>query len=151
MTESSPSPMHVTLTRVFDAPIDLVFRAWTEREQVERWMKCEPSVEVAYEGWAPEAGTAFRSVMRKPGEWEVSGTGRIVEVDPPRLLVYVNDANPSMQMPETTIRIVLEEVDSGTRLTLTHSGLPNEGMCGIVEGGWTNSLTQLGELVAVAR
>ena len=146
MTES----MSVTLTRTFQAPIDLVYRAWTDPAQVVRWMKCEPGVELEYDGWTPTVGATYTSLMRKPGEWEVRGTGRILEADPPRVFAYASDPNPEMQMPEMTVRVVFEEVDGGTKLTLNHSGLPNDDMCGIVEGGWTGGMQQLAELLATS-
>jgi uncharacterized protein YndB with AHSA1/START domain len=86
--------------------------------------------------------------MEKPGEWKVQGTGRFVEVDPPNLLVYTSDANAEMSMPEMEVRVVFEAIDSGrTRLTLTHSGMPNDDICGIVNGGWANSLAMLDDLL----
>ncbi|MEM7202254.1 MAG: SRPBCC domain-containing protein [Planctomycetota bacterium] len=144
-------PLSVTITRTFKAPIDLVYQAWVDPQQVVRWMKCDPGVELAYEGWSPAVGTTFTSVMAKPGEWEVRGTGRFVEVEPQRVLAYVTDANPQMQMPEMQVRVEFEATGDGTTLTLTHTGLPNDDMCGIVKGGWTNGLQQLEELLAVSR
>lgn len=143
MTES----LSVTISRTFRAPIDAVYRAWTDPRQVIRWMKCEPDVELELEGWEPRVGATFASVMRKPGQWEVAGTGRILEVDAPRVFAYAQDANPDMHMPAMEIRVVFEEVDGGTRLTLTHRGLPSDEMCGIVQGGWTGSLHQLEQLL----
>ena len=140
-------PLSVTFTRTFSAPIELVYRAWTDAEQVVRWMKCEPGVELEYEGWQPATGATFTSIMRKPGEWEVRGSGRFVEVDEPNVLAYVQEADPKMHMPETSVRVTFETVDEGTQLTLTHSGLPGDEMCGIVKGGWTGGLEQLEQLL----
>ena len=80
---SQPQPLTATLKRVFAAPIEVVYRAWTDPEQVVQWMKCEPDVELSYEGWVPEVGARFSSTMRKPGAWEATSTGRILEADPP--------------------------------------------------------------------
>ena len=150
MTDS-PRPLTARLTRVFNAPIDVVYRAWTDAEQLVQWMKCEPSVEVSYENWHPEVGRKFATSMKKPGEWETHGTGRFLEVDPPHVLAYCSDANPELGVPEMTVRIELKEVDGGTELTLTHSGLPSDEMKGIVQGGWTQSLSMLGDLVAAVQ
>lgn len=38
MTEPSTATLHeFTITRVFDAPRELVFKAWTEPEQFAHW------------------------------------------------------------------------------------------------------------------
>lgn len=151
MNEPLQEPLSVTITRTFDAPIELVYEAWTDPKQVVRWMKCEPGVELIYDQWTPAVGQAFSSTMRKPGEWEVSGTGRFVEVDPPRVLAYVQDPHAGMNLPEMTIRVVFKESNGGTELTLTHSGLPSDEMGGIVQGGWTGSMAQLKDHLAGVR
>lgn len=138
----------VRLTRVFDAPIDLVFRVWTEANHVTRWMKCDPGVELTVENWVPAVGTRFSTKMVNPGAWEAVTTGSFLEVDPPRLLVYRTDANPALGTPELTIRVELESVDDKTQLTLSHSGIPTDDLCGIIEAGWTASLQAMGEIVS---
>ncbi|MEM7248182.1 MAG: SRPBCC domain-containing protein [Acidobacteriota bacterium] len=146
MSESNET-RSVTIQRVFEAPIDLVYRAWTEAEHVSQWMKCDPAATLVLENWKPAVGVEFTTHMALEGKFDVKGTGRFLEVDPPRLLTYTSDPNPEIGAPELTIRIELEEIDGGTQLTLTHSGLPNEGFCGIVEGGWSVSLGLLQDLV----
>ena len=56
----------------------------------------------------------------------------------------------TMEMPEMAVRVEFEEIEDGrTRLTVTHSGMPSDDICGIIKGGWTNSLAMLDELIAV--
>ena len=95
-------PLSVTLTHTFAAPIDLVYQAWVDPQMVVKWMKCEPGVELTYEGWSPAVGATYTSLMRKPGEWEVRGSGEFTEVDPPHVLAFRQNAEPEMNMPETT-------------------------------------------------
>ena len=66
----------VVLRRVFAAPIDLVWRAWTEAEHVAKWMKCDPEATLELENWVPEVGATFRSHMAKEGVFEADTTGR---------------------------------------------------------------------------
>ncbi|HLQ39116.1 MAG TPA: SRPBCC domain-containing protein [Planctomycetota bacterium] len=146
MTEQKP--ITVTITRVLAAPIELVWRAWTDPAQVVRWMKCEPGVAVTYTGWQPAVGARFTSTMCKPGAWENRGSGEFLAVEPPRLLAYRMDANPAIGAPAMTVRIELESTAGGTRLTLSHSGIPSDMMRGIIEAGWTGSLQMLAERLA---
>jgi len=148
MTDSER--LSVTLTREFAAPIELVFAAWTDPEQVSRWMKCDDAAVLECTTWKPETGAAFATTMEMPGQWKVESTGRFTEVDPPRVLAYVSDPDPAMSMPAMEVRVELEALaPDRTRLTLTHTGMPNEEMCGIIQGGWTNGLAALDGLVAV--
>jgi uncharacterized protein YndB with AHSA1/START domain len=142
----TPETQTVVVSRVFDAPIDLVYDAWTKAEHVVDWMKCSPDVTTTLEAWTPARDSTFRYRMKQEGVFEATTTGRFLEVDPPNVLSYVMDANPEIGAPEMTVRIVLEELDQGTKLTLTHSGLPTD-FCGMIEAGWTVSLDLLKDVV----
>lgn len=139
--------MSVVIKRVFKAPIDLVYRAWTEEQHVTKWMKCDPEVVTTVENWEPRVGAEVKCHMSKPGAFDASSTARIIEADPPRVFAYRIEPDPSLGAPELTVRVELKEVEGGTEMTLTHSGLPNEDFCGIVQGGWSVSLGLLDELV----
>ncbi|MCR9246839.1 MAG: SRPBCC domain-containing protein [bacterium] len=148
MTDSQP--LSVTITREYDAPIDLVFAAWTDADKVSRWMKCDDSAVLECSNWQPATGAEFTTTMEMPGQWKVQTTGRFTTVEPPHLLAYVSDENSAMQMPQMTVRVELEDLgNERTRLTLTHTGMPNDDICGVIQGGWSNSLTALEAIVAV--
>lgn len=83
------------LVREFDAPRELVFRAWTEADQLTRW-------------WGPAGftmagvhlelrpGGSFHYSMRGPDESEMWGKFVFREIDPPARLVLVNGfSNPA--------------------------------------------------------
>ncbi len=143
-----PELRSVTLKRTFDAPIDLVFRACSEGEHIRNWMKCDADATLDITSWEVRVGGAIDYKMAKPGVFEARTTGRVIEVDPPRVFAFTSDPDPGFGTPELTVRFELAEVEGGkTELTLTHSGLPGEEMCNIVTGGWTNGLAMLGELV----
>jgi uncharacterized protein YndB with AHSA1/START domain len=148
MSESESQNLSVTLTRVFDAPIDLVFRAWTEAEHVARWMKCGVDVTLTLESWVPAEGATFRTHMSNPGVFESWTTGHFVEVNPPNLISYVTDPDPALGVPEMRVRVELKDLSGRTHLTLTQSGIPGDMICGVIEAGWTESLSQLNEVVA---
>ncbi|MEM7135790.1 MAG: SRPBCC domain-containing protein [Myxococcota bacterium] len=149
---TASTPLSVTLTREYDAPIDLVYAAWTDATHVSQWMKCDDCAVLECTQWEPKAGATFETTMEMPGMWKVRTTGRFTEVDPPRLLVYVSDANAEMNAPEMEVRVALEAIDDRrTRLTLTHTGMPDDDMCGVIEGGWTHSLAALDGIVVGTR
>jgi uncharacterized protein YndB with AHSA1/START domain len=47
-TPAQAAEQEITITRVFDAPRELVFKAWTDPDQVARWF--------GPEGFAPDGG-----------------------------------------------------------------------------------------------
>jgi hypothetical protein len=76
--------------------------------------------------------------MFEKGPYEVRG--EFLQVDRPRRLRYRFG-------PDHIVDVAIDPRDAGSRVTVTHSGLENTEMCGIVTGGWTAGLAQLGVLL----
>ncbi|MEL7061163.1 MAG: SRPBCC domain-containing protein [Acidobacteriota bacterium] len=148
MSDATRSLQSVTLKRIFEAPIDLVYETWTQAQHVERWMKCDVQATLEVENWLPEVGTRFATRMVLAGVFDTSGSGRFLEVEPPHLLVYALDPDPELEVPAMTVRVEFRDLGGRTELTLTHSGIPTDRLCGIIEGGWTASLAQLQDLLS---
>ena len=133
----------VVITRVFDAPRDLVFRAWTDPDHVAEW-------------FGPESfDTPRDSVdidLRVGGRFELTmvrtDTGaqfpvryEIVELDPPRLLVLISAPMPELGMHEPTVtRVELHDEDGRTRMTLTDGPFTQSGHA---EAGWNAAFAKL--------
>jgi uncharacterized protein YndB with AHSA1/START domain len=147
-TVTLPSDTEIAMTRVFDAPRELVWEAVTRPEHFARW-------------WGPRRYTSEIHEMdvRPGGRWRVDqhGEGGIVhpfhgeylEVDPPSRLVLTQGYR---DFPPLLVTITLEEADGGTRLTsLTRADSP-EGRDALLasgmEGGARESLDRLAELLA---
>jgi uncharacterized protein YndB with AHSA1/START domain len=145
----------VVITRVFDAPREMVFRAWTDPTHVARWWGpagwtnpvCELDV---------RPGGAWCIVMRAPdgGEYPCGGVYR--EIVEPGRLVFTNIAMDAegKHLLEGLTTVTFAEHEGKTRLTLEtratglvpYAGQMLKGM----EAGWTQSLERLaGELARI--
>jgi uncharacterized protein YndB with AHSA1/START domain len=138
MADSSTYQEAVVLERVFDAPIDLVWKMWTDPVSFKAWYgPAGATVPVAeLDAWAD----GRRRVCMAVGPREMWFTGQHLEVTEPTRLVYTEtiadehgDPIPpeSLGMPPKTpgtteVTVVLEEANGGTRVTLTHAGVPPE-------------------------
>ncbi len=143
----------VTLTRIYDAPRELVWKAWTEPARLAAWFGPR-----GFSSSVPEldlrVGGALRIVMHGPdgNDYPMKGVFRAVE--PPARLVFStvaldNDGNHLLE-GETTV--ALEEQGGKTKLTL-HSfakGIVPTApqMLAGMDAGWSQCLDKLGELVA---
>jgi uncharacterized protein YndB with AHSA1/START domain len=148
----------LVITRVFDAPRKLVFKAWTNPAYLIHW-------------WAPNGcttpfckvdlrvGGKFHFCMRMPNGLEIWGLGIYREIVEPERIVYVDtfaDADGNVVPPahygmsagypsETAVTVTFSESDGKTILTLRHS-VPQsfaerEGM----QQGWSEMLDRLSE------
>ena len=88
--DSSGLPKLV-LTRVFDAPRALVFKAWTDPRHVARWWGPKGFTNPVCELDARPGG-AIKILMRGPDGSEYPMTGQFRDVVPPERLVFVSQA-----------------------------------------------------------
>lgn len=137
--------MNTEINEVFTATVDLpvgpdeAFALVTEPERLRRWTAVCATVDL-------RAGGTWT--------WRVTpghvAAGRVHEVEPGRRLVlgWGWDGDEALPPDSSTVTITIEEADGGSRLTLTHAGLPTaESRAGHAEG-WRHYLERL-ELLAV--
>lgn len=129
-------PESVSLHRDYPAPPERVFDAFTNVELLSRWFGCGPDMLWTIHTWEPRMGGAiYVSLQFETGPYEVRG--EFLQVDRPRHLRYRFG-------PGQIVDVKIDPQGSGSRVTVTHSGLENQEMCGIITGGWTAGLAQLG-------
>lgn len=115
---TTPSDREIRLTRLFDAPRELVFEAMSKPEHVRRWwgiLSAGHSVTVCDIDLRP--GGAWRFVGRGPqGEYGFHGVYR--EVAAPERVVFTEIFDPFPDV-ESVVTSLLTEEDGKTRLTVT--------------------------------
>lgn len=149
----SATKREVVITRIFDAPRGLVFKAWTDPEHMARWWGPQGFTNPICELDA-RVGGAWRIVMRSPAGIEYPCGGVYREFVEPERLVFTNIATDNEGNPvlEGLTTVVFAEPGGKTKLTLqtravavvTHA---TEYLAGM-EAGWTQSLERLGEELA---
>jgi uncharacterized protein YndB with AHSA1/START domain len=146
----------LTLTRVFAAPRELVFRAWTDPGHVARWWGPMGFTNPVCD-WDARPGGAIRVHMRGPDGVVYPMAGVFHEVVPPERLVFTSTAmedaegNPQLEVLNT---VTFAEQDGKTTLTVhavvVKAGPAAAGALGGMEEGWNQSLDKLGAEVAPA-
>lgn len=84
--EADPALPTVRIVRDFDAPPERVFRAWTEKELVERWLGPKDTPMDLTE-WDARTGGSYRYTASRDGEVIASFYGSFHEVRPSERLV----------------------------------------------------------------
>ena len=149
-TSATAADALVLITRVFDAPRERVFAAWTDPDQVAEW-------------YGPEHFDTPREHVhidpRVGGRWELTmvqrGTGaafpvryEIVELVAPELIVLRCEPMPELGLHEATFtRVELHDHGAKTRMTLSDGPYPAGAQA---EAGWHGALEKLAVHVAQA-
>ncbi|SNQ61714.1 SRPBCC family protein [Candidatus Methanoperedens nitratireducens] len=159
-TPKSTKKPDLIVTRIFDAPVELVWKAWTDPEQVMRW-------------WGPKgftspvckidlrAGGEYLNAMRSPEGQEFWSKGIYREIVAPERLVMTDSfadekgntvpashygMSPDWPL-ELLITVTFEEYDGKTKLTLKHSGIAgiSDTDRDNMQQGWNESFDKLAE------
>ncbi len=156
----------IVIDRIFDAPKELVWKAWTNPEMAKKWWGPEhftaPSIKIDF-----TVGGKYIYAMQGPkgSQWDrvMYSSGVFKEIVPNEKIVttdYFSDENGNMIKPsdegmdenfptEMTVTITFEEVEKGkTKLTIFYPKAENEKQLeamlksGMKEG-WSTSLNKL--------
>jgi len=149
---ASPERYELNLTRVFDAPRDLVFKAWTDPKHVAQWWGpggfTNPVCEVD-----ARPGGQMRIHMRAPDGTIYPMTAVFKEVVEPERIVFQTAAlDPNGKaMFEVLTTVTLTAQGRKTKLTLnakvlTMTAAAPQYLAGM-EMGWTQSLERLAQHV----
>jgi uncharacterized protein YndB with AHSA1/START domain len=115
-TVTLPTDDRILITREFDAPAHLVYRAWTEPDLVKRWWAGERG-EVTSAEIDLRVGGMWRFVMVAHGGFEVAFHGEYREIVPDERLVSteVFEGMPDASALDT---MTFAEADGRTTLTI---------------------------------
>lgn len=138
----------MVLTRVLDAPRDLVWKAWTDPAHVARWWGPRGfTLPVCEMDFRP--GGAYRYVMRGPDGKDYPFHGVYREIAPPSRIVFtaVLDDVPGEEMLTT---VTFAEEGGRTTVTVRQGAPAKEEYARGQRQGWTESLEKLAARLASA-
>jgi uncharacterized protein YndB with AHSA1/START domain len=147
------SERELIITRTFEAPRSLVFKAWTEPERQIQWLGPRGFTSKILSA-AKGSGDAYRYYMRDPDGGDHWQQGVVREmVEPERLVFTMEWANErgEANTAQTVVRLTFEEVGGKTRLTLHQTGFESVNARDLHRGGWSSSFDCLAEYLASAR
>lgn len=109
-----PGKHNLVITRVFDAPRDLVFKTVTDSSLIPQWWG-QSNLTTTVEKMEVKTGGVWRYVQRDPAGNEFAFNGVYHAVVPPELLIYTFEFEgmPNHVMLET---VTFEEQDGKTRM-----------------------------------
>ena len=161
---TEPARQELVITRIFDAPRELVFKAWTDPEHMKRW-------------WGPKGfttpfckidlrpGGVIHFCMRSPEGQDFWCAGVYREIAPPERIVctsFFSDEEGNLVQPthygmspdwpaETLMTVTFEEHEGKTKLTLRQARVPVTPERENAVAGWNESFDRLAEYVGGIR
>jgi uncharacterized protein YndB with AHSA1/START domain len=131
------------ITRIFDAPRDVVFSWWTDGEKMQQWSGCKEATRCEIQ-MDFRVGGGFTQKMQIAGKGEFTITGKYDEIVAPEKIVYRADLGFGV----TRVQVEFLEHGSRTKVVLTQEGFPDDFLSQTVTQGTTDSFDKLDAILA---
>jgi uncharacterized protein YndB with AHSA1/START domain len=132
-TVTLPMDEQILITREFDAPKHLVYKAWTTPELVKRWWSGKRG-EMTIAEIDLRVGGVWRYVMVATGGYEVAFHGEFREIVPNERIVST-EVYEAMPDGEALNTVTFNEVDGRTTLTLLMELASKEDRDAVIDSG----------------
>ncbi len=146
---NNPQSRTITIQRTFDAPIDLVWEAWTQAEHIVKWWGPK-GMDTKIEHHEFKVGGKWKYVMAMPNGKDFIAEGEYIEIAAPNKLVTTANFLP---MTEGVVMEVLLEADGEKTAFIFNVIHPTEAYkiqqekMGVYNG-WGSVFDQLAQFLA---
>lgn len=146
---AEPTERVLVLQRVFDAPRELVFQAWTEPHHLTQW-SCPNGFTLTHCEGELRPGGAWRSCMRSPDGKDLWLGGVYREIQAPDRLVFTHAWLDDHGKPghETVVTVTFAERGGKTEMTFRQAEFESVESRDGHRGGWTECFDKLATYVA---
>jgi uncharacterized protein YndB with AHSA1/START domain len=146
---SAAGERELVVTRIFNAPRGVVFKAWIEPEHLARWWGPQGFTLVSCKAEVRPRG-AWHRTMRAPDGSLIRKHGVYREVVAPERLVftYVSDGADGNPGPATLVMVTFADDGGKTKLTLRQTLFASAASRDAHQIGWTSCLERFAEYLA---
>ncbi len=132
------------ITRIFDAPREVVYEAWADPEQIVKWC-CPDDYHVTFRQGDHKVGGKYSTGMKGEEDRELIYGGEYLEMNPPEKLVFTHKWEDSSDYtyPHTTCVVELKDLDGKTEMHFTQTGFNVEAEREGHRSGWTQIFEKL--------
>jgi uncharacterized protein YndB with AHSA1/START domain len=142
----------ITVTRVFDAPRERVWKEWTEPERFADWFGgAESEVPLSSVSMDVRPGGAWRlTMLAPPGPRTIHWKGEFLEVMEPERLVFTVSDQPGDDVFELVTVIFTDLGDGRTEMLFQQRGHLSAEQYERAEQGWASFFERMAEHLAGA-
>ena len=139
-------PVTLEVTRIFDAPRERVFRAWSSAEELAQWFAPSPLIKTVVPELELRVGGRYVVEMHHNDGNVSRVTGTYREITPPEKLSFTWRWT-QREFAETLVSVYFRDLGSSTELRLVHELLPNAEEREKHNHGWNGCFESLTKFV----
>jgi uncharacterized protein YndB with AHSA1/START domain len=152
---ANTSDHKLVITRDFDAPRELVWKAWTEPAQIKEWLELGEGVTIESVRVDLRVGGKFRLQTKMADGEFFTASGTYLEVKRPERLVYTWDWEKDgggtefgeLEGDDTQVTVEFRASGKQTQLVLTHEKFASVEKRDRHEEGWQSWIGRLAKFV----
>jgi uncharacterized protein YndB with AHSA1/START domain len=151
-TSDKPDAHELVITRVFDAPRSLVFKAWTDPKHISNWWgpRHHPATQLEMD---VRPGGVWRNCLKSTETGEELWHGGIFRevVEPERLVFTFAWDEAGERGAETVVTVTFAEENGRTRMTLRQAPFQSIEQRDGHGGGWSSTFDRLEDHLGALR
>jgi len=145
-SQTSPDRTSLQVRGLFAAPRERVFRAWIEREALQKWLR-PGGVEVTVSRLDARVGGSFQFETKAADGRSGVTTGNYLEITFPEKLVFTW-VSSAIQDQETLVTVEFIARGASTEIILTHDRFTSDARIAMYRNGWASMLNRLASVVS---
>jgi uncharacterized protein YndB with AHSA1/START domain len=143
-------PVGISLTRVFEAPRERIWREWTEPEAFADWFggpTCEIPLDTVTMDVRP-GGSWKLTMYAPPNRRQIDWWGEYVDVDPPQRLSFTIADEPAVDSPDLIVVLLTDLGDGRTEMHFEQRGFMGPQQYEAAKRGWGGFFDRMDERLA---
>ncbi len=141
----------LTIARVFSAPREKVFKAWTKSRHIIHWWTPAGFTMTAHK-MDIHTGGLFRCTLRRPDGTEIEAQGVYREMVEPSHIAFTHSwCENGNRTPETMVTVELTEDNGKTNAVFYQSGFTSDDERESHEKGWSECFDLLDRYLATEK
>jgi len=146
MSTTKEEILEVTKNIVIHAPLEVVFKAITDQNQLTNWFPDQAILETKVGGKMKFSfyKNSKRGSQDCGGDRDKFAEGTVTEFIPNKKITYTWENSAEPDFPRTVVTWELEKIDNDkTNLKLLHTGFKPDEKVKQYDGGWSHFLNEL--------
>lgn len=138
----------ITVHRVFKAPIEKIFTAFTNAEELKKWHSPEGMIIPEAESVLQVGGEYFMTMQDESNAEKYTVRGVYKEVDVPNKIVFTWKWDWDVGGQDTIVTVVFKKLsETETQVNLTHTGFEGKSSRDEREKGWISTFNKLEQML----
>ncbi|VAW82917.1 hypothetical protein MNBD_GAMMA12-1915 [hydrothermal vent metagenome] len=146
-TSNANKGFELKIKRIFEAPPQVIFDAWTNPQNLTQWFAPDPGMTVEIDKLELKEGGKYQFKMIEHDTETYIVVGEYLTISPPKQLIFTWKWVQGDDRTEMLVTLDFKNVNGNTELSLLHEKLPDEYAKDHHNQGWVAIFDRLSHII----